>query len=63
MSFTVLKEDIFFIRLKSSDYKKWEYVAVLSLNFIEGDPKRNCSLMCKDSAFRGIPNSRPVAEF
>jgi len=31
MSFTVLKHDIFFIRLKSSDYKKRNYVVVLSL--------------------------------
>jgi len=31
MSFTVLKNDIFFIRLKSSDVKKGNHVAVLSL--------------------------------
>jgi len=28
MSITVLKNDIFFIRLKSSDYKKGNYVVV-----------------------------------
>ena len=31
MSSTVLKGDIFFIRLKSSDQKKWNYVVVSSL--------------------------------
>ena len=28
MSFTVLKDDVFFIRLKSSDLKKGNYVVV-----------------------------------
>jgi len=31
MSFTVLRGDIFFIRLKSSDEKKGNYLVVLSL--------------------------------
>jgi len=31
MSFTVLQDDIFFIRLKSSDQKKGNYLVVLSI--------------------------------
>jgi len=34
MSFTVLQDDIFFIRLKSSDYKKRELSTVVVISFL-----------------------------
>ena len=50
MSFAALKVDIFFIRLKSSDQKKGNYVVVLSLvSTIRGTNEDPCDYAYKNS--------------